>query len=92
MLTHSVILVADIDRGGVFASILGTVDLLEQQERERLIGFIINKFRGDTTLLRDGLSFIEQRTNKPVLGIVPYLSNLYIPGEDSVALCRKSNS
>jgi adenosylcobyric acid synthase len=87
-----VILVADIDRGGVFASILGTVELLEERERERLIGFIINKFRGDTALLRDGLSFIEQKTNKPVLGIVPYLKDLYMPGEDSVALSRKSNS
>ena len=86
-----VILVADIDRGGVFASILGTVDLLEQHERERLIGFIINKFRGDAALLRDGLSFIEQRTKKPVLGIVPFLKDLYIPGEDSVALGRKTN-
>ena len=86
-----VILVADIDRGGVFASILGTVDLLEQHERERLIGFIINKFRGDAALLRDGLSFIEQRTKKPVLGIVPFLKDLYIPGEDSVALSRKTN-
>ena len=86
-----VILVADIDRGGVFASILGTMELLDMQERERLIGFIINKFRGDIKLLRDGLTFIEQRTQKPVLGVVPYLSNLYIPGEDSVALSRKTN-
>jgi len=86
-----VILVADIDRGGVFASILGTVELLDQQERGRLIGFIINKFRGDMALLKDGLTFIEQRTQKPVLGVVPYLSDLYIPGEDSVALSRKNN-
>ena len=85
------ILVADIDRGGVFASILGTMELLDQQERGRLIGFIINKFRGDAALLKDGLTFIEQRTQKPVLGVVPYLSNLYIPGEDSVALSRKTN-
>jgi adenosylcobyric acid synthase len=87
-----VILVADIDRGGVFASILGTVELLEQHERDRLIGFIINKFRGDESLLRDGLTFIEQKTNKPVLGIVPYLKDLYIPGEDSVSLSRKTTA
>lgn len=86
-----VILVADIDRGGVFASILGTVELLEQHERERLIGFIINKFRGVPALLKDGLAFIEQKTHKPVLGILPHRKDLYIPGEDSVALSRKTS-
>ena len=85
----SVILVADIDRGGVFASIVGTVELLEQHERQRLAGFIINKFRGDGSLLRDGLDFIEQKTGFPVLGVVPMLRDLYLPGEDSVALERK---
>ncbi len=86
-----VILVADIERGGVFASILGTVELFEETERERLIGFIINKFRGDPELLQKGITLIEQRTHKPVLGIVPYLKQLYVPGEDSVALTRKNS-
>ena len=85
----SVVLVADIDRGGVFASIVGTVELLEEQERQRLAGFIINKFRGDATLLRDGLDFIKRKTGFPVLGVVPMLRDLYLPGEDSVALDRK---
>lgn len=85
----TVILVADIDRGGVFASIVGTVDLLERHERDRLDGFIINKFRGDPGLLRDGLDFIRQKTGFPVLGVVPLLRDLYVPGEDSVALERK---
>ncbi len=85
----SVVLVADIDRGGVFASIVGTVELLEERERQRLAGFIINKFRGDQTLLRDGLDFIKQKTGFPVLGVVPMLRDLYLPGEDSVALDRK---
>lgn len=80
------VLVADIDRGGVFASIIGTMELLQPAERQRLIGFIINKFRGDTALLRDGLQFIKEKTGKPVLGILPLLHNLYIPGEDSVSL------
>lgn len=86
----SVVLVADIDRGGVFASIVGTVELLEERERQRLSGFIINKFRGDASLLRDGLDFILQKTGFPVLGVVPMLRDLYLPGEDSVALDRKS--
>ncbi len=84
-----VVLVADIERGGVFASIIGTVELLTPDERRRLIGFIINKFRGDPALLGDGLAFIEQKTSRPVLGVVPLIRDLYIPGEDSVSLDRK---
>ncbi len=80
-----VILVADIDRGGVFASIYGTVELLEKEERARVKGVIINKFRGDKALLDPGLVMIENLTNIPVLGVVPY-EHFKIEDEDSVAL------
>lgn len=83
-----VILVADIDRGGVFASIVGTVELLSPSERAQLKGIIINKFRGDASLLQSGIEAIEDRTGLPVLGVVPML-DLQLPEEDSVALARK---
>jgi len=83
-----VILVADIDRGGVFASIVGTVELLAPEERARLKGIIINKFRGDAALLKDGIAAVEDRTGLPVLGVIPWLK-LDLPEEDSVALARK---
>lgn len=85
-----VILVADIDRGGVFASIIGTVELLSVEERAQLRGIIINKFRGDASLLSSGIATIQDRTGLPVLGVVPML-DLQLPEEDSVALGRKSN-
>ena len=81
-----VILVADIDRGGVFAQIAGTMDLLEPAERALVKGIIINKFRGDVDILTPGIDFIEQRTGVPVLGILPWLKDIRLPDEDSVAL------
>src|ERR1700723_2701527 len=80
------LLVGDIDRGGVFASLLGTVELLDPVERDRIYGFCINKFRGDLTLLEPGVRMMEERLEKPCLGVVPYLSHLALEEEDSVGL------
>lgn len=79
-----VILVGDIDRGGVFAQIVGTMALLEPSEQKRVKGFIINKFRGDVNLLQPGITFLEQKCNNKVLGVVPYM-NVDIEDEDSIA-------
>lgn len=80
-----VILVADIDRGGVFAHLVGTLDLLSESEQARVKGFVINRFRGDIGLLQSGLDWLEQRTGKPVLGVLPYLQGLMLDAEDAVA-------
>ena len=82
----SVLLVGDIDRGGIFAQLLGTYWLLPPEEQEILKGFIVNKFRGDISLFEDGIQIIEERSDVPVFGVVPYLHDLYIPEEDAVAL------
>ncbi|MEJ2230675.1 MAG: cobyric acid synthase [Nitrospirales bacterium] len=88
MADAAVILVADIDRGGVFAQVIGTMDLLAPEERQRVIGVIINKFRGDLTLFEDGMKILEERTGVPVLGVLPYLRNLELDQEDSVDIER----
>lgn len=79
-----VILVADIDRGGVFAHLVGTLVLLSESEQARVQGFIINRFRGDIALLQSGLDWLEQRTGKPVLGVLPYLHGLHLEAEDAL--------
>jgi adenosylcobyric acid synthase len=84
-----VILVGDIERGGVFASLYGTVQLLPAEDRNLIKGFIINKFRGDIALLEPGFSMLEERTGTPVLGVLPYVF-VGLPSEDSVSLAGKS--
>jgi adenosylcobyric acid synthase len=79
-----VILIADIDRGGVFAHLVGTLALLSESEQARVVGFVINRFRGDLALLQPGLDWLEQYTDKPVLGVLPYLHGLHLEAEDAV--------
>ena len=81
-----VLLVGDVDRGGIFAQLLGTYWLLPPEEQAILKGFIVNKFRGDISLFEDGINIIEERSGIPVLGVVPYLHDLLIPEEDAVSL------
>ncbi len=81
-----VVLVADIDKGGVFASLVGTVELIRPSERERVRGMLINKFRGDVRLLDSGLRFLEDRTGIPVLGVLPHINALRLPDEDAARL------
>ena len=80
------LLVADIDKGGVFASVVGTIDLLTPEERRRVKGVLINKFRGEVKLLESGIRFIEQRTGIPILGVIPWQEQLGLPQEDAAML------
>ncbi|MFT6404827.1 MAG: adenosylcobyric acid synthase [Marinomonas primoryensis] len=86
-----VIIIADIDKGGVFAHLVGTLDLLSQSEQDRVIGFVINRFRGDISLLQSGLDWLEERTGKPVLGVLPYLKGFHLESEDAVAKSPQKN-
>lgn len=79
-----VILVADIDRGGVFAHIVGTLACLSESERKRIVGVVINRFRGDIRLLEPGLDWLQQQTGKPVLAVLPYLHGLFLDAEDAI--------
>jgi adenosylcobyric acid synthase len=79
-----VVIVADIERGGVFAHLYGTFALLSPTEQGRVRGFIINRFRGDPSLLDSGLEWLEQKTGVPVLGVIPYLKGLYLEAEDAI--------
>ena len=86
-----VILIADIDRGGVFAHLTGTINLLSTSEQKRIIGMVINRFRGDLSLLQPGIDWLEKFTRKPVLGTLPYLHGLHLESEDSVGIEQQSN-
>ncbi len=87
-----VVLVADIDRGGVFAQVIGTIELLAPQERRRVAGVVVNKFRGDASLFADGTALLEARTDVPVLGVLPFLRDLELDQEDSVERDRSRQS
>jgi adenosylcobyric acid synthase len=86
-----VLLVADIDRGGVFAHFIGTLACLSQSECARIIGFVINRFRGDIRLLQPGIDWLEQQTGKPVLAVIPYLHGLHLDAEDAISLVQSGS-
>ncbi|WP_375749707.1 cobyric acid synthase [Vibrio sp. HN007] len=86
-----VIIVADIDRGGVFAHLYGTLALLSESEQNRVAGFVINRFRGDIKLLENGLDWLEEKTGKPVLGVLPYLHGLMLEAEDAINISQLNN-
>jgi len=83
-----VIIIADIDKGGVFAHLVGTLALLSASEQALVKGFVINRFRGDMALLQPGLDWLEARTGKPVLGVIPYLHDLYLDAEDAISTAQ----
>ncbi len=82
-------LIADIDKGGIFASVFGSIELLPEDERQQIKGIIINKFRGDISLFEEGRTILKKLTGVPVVGIIPYFRNIYIDDEDSVVLDKK---
>lgn len=84
-----VLIVGDIERGGLFAALLGTMDLLAVRERKLVAGYLINKFRGDERLLEPGLELLRERTGRPVFGVLPYLADLHLDEEDSVGLAGR---
>ncbi|MEC4088682.1 cobyric acid synthase [Pseudoalteromonas rubra] len=87
-----VIIIADIDKGGVFAHLVGTLALLSDYEQSLVKGFVINRFRGDIALLQSGLDWLEQHTGKPVLGVLPYLHDLALDAEDAVTIANRMNN
>lgn len=87
-----VIIIADIDKGGVFAHLVGTLELLSESERDRVVGFVINRFRGDMGLLQSGLDWLEQKTGKLVLAVIPYLQGLYLDAEDALVINHQKNT
>ncbi len=87
-----VIIIADIDRGGVFAHLVGTLDLLSESEQNRVVGFVINRFRGDMSLLQSGLDWLEQKTGKPVLGVIPYIQGLSLDAEDALTVNQQQKT
>jgi len=92
LVSSPVFLVGDVDKGGVFASLVGTMELLEPDERDLVKGFVINKFRGELSLLKPGLSFLEEKTGIRVVGVVPYFRDIFVAQEDSVYLEHRKDT